>query len=242
MNKEPIKLDKVLGAFYGVAIGDALGMPVETWTAKEILEKFGLLTRYADPKNHKWFSGFKRGVTTDDYQLTEAFAKSLIACKGFNMDEVAIKFVESFSRRNIGWGRSTQTAAMKISLGENWVSSGKSDDPKAGTGNGVAMKIAPLAMMAYLEGVSLRNRDEKLHSYFRKAYDLAIMTHNKPLGISSAYAQFAAVLFCLEREASKITSEDLFADEFIKTIFYWCVQVKKSAAAQTFQPRGKTFP
>ena len=228
MAKEISELDKTLGAFYGVAIGDALGMPVETWSAEQIKQAFGQITDYKDPGNHRWFQGFKPGVTTDDWQLTEALAQSILECHGIDMEDIAKKFVKSFSRRNIGWGKSTQTAAMKILLGDSWISSGKTDSPNAGSGNGVAMKIAPLALMAFLEGVSLKTRDEKLYKYFRRAYDIASMTHNTVLGISSAYTQFAATLFCLEHDASKINSIERFCNDFLDTISYWCLQAEKN--------------
>ena len=36
--------DKVMGALYGMAIGDAMGMPPELWSRKRCLEHYGVIT------------------------------------------------------------------------------------------------------------------------------------------------------------------------------------------------------
>ena len=41
-------LDRIHGALLGIAVGDALGMPVEMWTPEQIRGHFGKVTRFED--------------------------------------------------------------------------------------------------------------------------------------------------------------------------------------------------
>lgn len=56
--------DQIVGAFLGTAIGDSLGMPVETFSAERIAKDYGRVTEYLVPDGHKWFDGRKAGTWT----------------------------------------------------------------------------------------------------------------------------------------------------------------------------------
>ena len=71
-----ISKEKIRGMFLGIAIGDALGMPVETMTLEKIAKKFGRVNRYIRPDGHKWYNGQPAGTWTDDTQLSLAIAES----------------------------------------------------------------------------------------------------------------------------------------------------------------------
>ena len=93
--------DKVKGMSLGVAIGDQLGMPVETLTRGEIQKRHGRITTYIDPDaDHKWFGGLK-SRWTDDTQLSLVVAESLIAKKCIDMDDMARRHVESFQKEGV---------------------------------------------------------------------------------------------------------------------------------------------
>src|SRR3989338_6949798 len=103
--------DRVTGMFLGIAIGDALGMPVEIMSAETIAAKYGRVTDYLEPKGHKWFDGKPAGTTTDDTQLTLVVAESLIANKGLNMGDLAYRHIQSWQTEgDRGFGKSTGNA------------------------------------------------------------------------------------------------------------------------------------
>src|SRR3989344_7928815 len=93
--QKEVTKDKIRGMFLGIAIGDALYMPVETWSARKIAEIHGRLTNYIRPDGHKWFDGREAGTWTDDTQLTLVEAESLISKKYIDMDAMAKRHVES---------------------------------------------------------------------------------------------------------------------------------------------------
>jgi ADP-ribosylglycohydrolase len=148
---------KIKGMLVGGAIGDALGAPVETWTPERMVEVHGgRITKYVPPIGHKWFKPdeFFPGMTTDDTQLTVATMRGLIDGKAkadeersFDpyMDAIAKAHIEASKHTVGGWGTTTQEAVRRLSNGVHWKSSGKTTEEGRGTGNGVPMKVAPLA-------------------------------------------------------------------------------------------------
>jgi ADP-ribosylglycohydrolase len=159
-------VDKFRGCLLGVAVGDALGMPVEIMRPEEILAVTGGqgVTGYLAPQQDKFertrdkILGTRKlppGGVTDDTMLSFAVARSLIGQGDYDHLDQVNEFLEEFDRSTLGWGRATQTSAAEIKL---WLdTSGASgrdplspaappSKPGQGSGNGVAMKIAPLAL------------------------------------------------------------------------------------------------
>jgi ADP-ribosylglycohydrolase len=108
---------KITGMFFGVAIGDALGKPVETFSKSKIDKTFGRITKYESSKYHKWFDGDEIGTITDDTQLTIAVAESIIESNGLNMDSIAKWHVDALSVTDAGWGNSTRLAVKNLQSG-----------------------------------------------------------------------------------------------------------------------------
>lgn len=193
--------DKIKGMFLGVAIGDALFMPVEIWPAERIAEKYGRITYYRRPDGHPWFDGRPAGMWTDDTQLTLVVAESLIARKKIDINDLARRHIAAMEEAgDKGWGGSTREAVQRIKGGMNWFYSGKHDNPKRGCGNGMAMKISPIgAFWAAREALSgssirldLRESGEILW--------IACMTHKTAMAYESAMIHVLAVRYCLERQ------------------------------------------
>ncbi|MDO8600043.1 MAG: ADP-ribosylglycohydrolase family protein [bacterium] len=211
MNTEPTR-DKIHGMFLGIAIGDALFMPVETMKAEEITERHGKITNYLRPDGHKWFDGREAGTWTDDTQLTLAMAESLIACKEMNMDDIAARHVASMQREgDLGFGGSTRDAIQQLAQGIYWSQSGITEKPKRGVGNGIPMKIAPIG--AYHASPYYRNQKEDGFFFLEKIAQCVFMTHRTQLALDSASAHIAAIQYCLR------TKSNMFSLwQFIETI------------------------
>jgi ADP-ribosylglycohydrolase len=180
--------------FLGVAIGDALGMPVETFDANRIAKDYGLVDKYFTPDGHKWFDGEESGSITDDTQLTLAVAKGLIASEGkLRMKDQVETHVEAFKDSTAGWGKTTREAIRRLANGASHVHSGKLGF--GGTGNGVPMKIAPLGVLAAGPGRNIA--DPKIVNFI---VNMTQMTHRTSLSVSAALAQTFAVSYCLQAE------------------------------------------
>ena len=84
----------IKGALYGVAIGDALGAPLEFMSAKEIVNRHGKVTEMI---GGGWLN-VSPGEITDDTQMTLAVAEGIIE----NPDNP----IEAIGERFIAWARS----------------------------------------------------------------------------------------------------------------------------------------
>lgn len=184
----PTIQDKIRGMFYGCYMGDALGMPVETWTPERIYETYGRVTKFLVPNGHKWFDGQPAGTPTDDWQLSKAVAEALILSNGLNMDIQANFHIQAFQDSTDGWGRSTRESVRRLVNGAHWRNSGQ----PMGVGNGVAMKIASLGAYAALNS-------DQFNDYREFARNFALMTHKTPLAVVSGLAHMRGIYYCLTR-------------------------------------------
>ncbi|MFH1098846.1 MAG: ADP-ribosylglycohydrolase family protein [Candidatus Uhrbacteria bacterium] len=142
--------DRFRGCMIGLAVGDALGMPVETMTREEILAATGGVgvTGYLAPLQQRFRSTARLapGQWTDDTQLSLAIARSLVRKRGFDLDDIAAEHVVEYHKGRRGWGRSTKIGIQELAEGKRKPGEPVLDPEALGLGNGVAMKIAPLAL------------------------------------------------------------------------------------------------
>jgi ADP-ribosylglycohydrolase len=175
--------NKIKGMILGTAIGDSLGMPVETWGRDRILKLYpNGITKYEKPSGHKWFKDEEAGTVTDDTQLTIAVMKGMMRGNGFDMNEIAKAHVEAMGETTAGWGNTTRESIRRLANGVSYLESAKpgpGDDGKVrGVGNGVIMKLAPLAAWR----VSPHGEES---GFFQRVVEFNSMTHYAK---KSAYA------------------------------------------------------
>ena len=200
--------DKVRGMFLGVAIGDALGVPVETFDAERIRREFGSVTQFIQNPTHKWSSLKPAGMWSDDTQLTLAVAESIIETGRLNLESQArwhLRLLDEFG--DLGLGGTTRDAFARLRAGVHPSESGRTDNPKRGMGNALPMKISPVG--AYLAAASAGNKH--LGGDWRNITALTAMTHNTSIAAQSAYAHAYAVCHCL-----LTAPDDLHRGEFLE--------------------------
>jgi poly(ADP-ribose) glycohydrolase ARH3 len=196
--------DRFAGALMGTFAGDALGMPVENWSAEKIESTFGRLDHFRtaalwlrgyaavygslyDPVRTFGRAPLARGTYTDDTQMMIAVAESLIDRNGFDGADMARRFVESFDPRR-GYGPGTIKALKALRGGTPWESVGKALFNGTGSfGNGAAMRTAPLALLHHDDLDALR----------RDTTRAASITHAHALGIEGAVIQATAIQIAL---------------------------------------------
>jgi len=149
------KLERTRLAVLAHRTGDALGMPVETMTPKQILDMNGgrELSEMIDAVQRKLNDTreLRRGQTTDDTQLGDAVIRSLIRCRGFNITDQAREHLEEYERSVFGWGGTTRLAMESLKAGRHPILPMTPAAPKRGKrpkgrGNGPIMKIHGLAL------------------------------------------------------------------------------------------------
>jgi len=86
------KLDKAMGCFYGMVIGDAIGAPLEFSSVRYGSDELkGFDVQIWKKPGYNSF-GLKPGQWTDDASMGLCIAESLIACRGFNAFDLRLRF------------------------------------------------------------------------------------------------------------------------------------------------------
>jgi len=182
----PAQTERALAAFTGLAIGDALGMPTQSMSRREIVDDYGEIRGFvaAGPRQ-RIAAGMPAASITDDTEQAILLAELLIDGEG------AID-VTAFAARLLSWeasmaargsldllGPSTKAALQRLSDGATPAESGR-----YGTTNGAAMRITPV-------GIAVDASD--LGRFVDAVAATSEVTHNTSLGIASAAAVGAAV-------------------------------------------------
>lgn len=150
----PISLaNRYRGCLVGGAVGDALGMPTENMTRSQIVSKYGPRINEYHPKPNR---RLEKGQWTDDTVLTLATAESIAINGLFIPSNIATRMGHAFRKeRWRGFGTATKTALTRIGKGYHWNESGVSLGYFSG--NGAAMRAAPMALFSYGDMDHLRN-------------------------------------------------------------------------------------
>ncbi|MDP4190887.1 MAG: ADP-ribosylglycohydrolase family protein [Bacteroidota bacterium] len=177
--------NKVLGAFIGVAYGDAMGMPVEFWTKEKITRRFGWIDSFLDaPEDNVISHGLKAGQVTDDTYMTFLISETLIEDKGkvdpFSIVKNMLKWSDLNSAKIKSlFGPSTKKALELISNGAPIEEAGKD-----GLTNGSAMRIIPVGIISNWKEIDILVENVRLS---------CLPTHNTRHAISAASAIASAV-------------------------------------------------
>lgn len=135
--------DQGEGVLLALACGDALGEPVEGWSADRITTEYGTLTEFVDGR-------VPPGGLTDDTAQALRLARSLHKCDGFDPDDVTRRFIEWFDGGAVGIGGLTRQVLGRITNGEQWTQASRevweARPEGRNAGNGSVMRCAPIAV------------------------------------------------------------------------------------------------
>lgn len=139
------KRNKIAGAIYGFAIGDAMGATTEFMSEEQIKNKFGKVT---DIIGGGWLN-LKAGEITDDTQMTMCIMNALM--RTLNEDDpMGYLFMMECRKEFIKWYKSgPKDVGGQCSRAINYMMSGKLgiyEDNKA-LGNGSLMRAMPCALL-----------------------------------------------------------------------------------------------
>ncbi|MFB6186863.1 MAG: ADP-ribosylglycohydrolase family protein [Halobacteriaceae archaeon] len=134
------------GVLLGLAVGDALGRPIEFKTRSDIERKYGTLTGMVG--NGTW--GQSPGTITDDTEQALAIARSVVESNDFDPSDIADRFVEWYDTDPFDIGIMTRDSLQKLKEGTPWDKAGREvwQQSREGknAGNGSVMRTAPLAI------------------------------------------------------------------------------------------------
>lgn len=140
-----MKHQRILGALYGQALGDAMGMPSELWPRSRVKAHFGWIDRFLDgPAENNAACYFKRAEFTDDTSMALCLADALIECDGEIVPDVIGRHILKWAEGFDAFNKNVLGPTSKIAL--NAIRDGKpvSQLENNGVTNGAAMRVSPL--------------------------------------------------------------------------------------------------
>jgi ADP-ribosylglycohydrolase len=177
---------RALGAFYGLAIGDALGMPTQFLSRRKVASLFGVLEDFeSGPDENEISRGMVAGTVTDDTDQAVIIARELIAGNGRVDQGRLAKELKSWEKRMTDAGSldllgpSTRRAIDLFERGTDLDVTGRWGDT-----NGAAMRIAPVGIAAPVEPT---------RRFCELVFDASRLTHNTSLAIAGSAAVAAVV-------------------------------------------------
>ena len=138
--------DKARGMMIGLAIGDALGAPLEHgYSSKDITDQIEIYRHMHDTEH------FPKGVWTDDTSMALCLADSLIECLGYDSWVVMDKYKKwrdegdrSYFPYGEGIGIQTDNAIERYSKGDQLIRA--NEERTTDAGNGAVMRLAPVVI------------------------------------------------------------------------------------------------
>lgn len=154
---------RALGAYFGLACGDALGAPVEFMMAREIAHRYGVLKTMV---GGGWLK-LKPGQVTDDTDMSLILGRSLLLTPEWNPRNAADGFVTWLKSRPVDIGNTCRRGIQRYML------HGSLEGPESqgDGGNGACMRVLPMAL-ARLHDAAAFDRDALIQSH---------LTHHHPL-------------------------------------------------------------
>ena len=186
------RFSRAYGALAGLALGDALGMPTQEMSPKQIRSVYGRITGLVDgDASQPYAPGMPAGSVTDDTEQALLVASLLVRGRGTSSGRVALDAGE-FAHALLDWedsmiergsldllGPSTKAALERVRAGEDPLSVGG-----AGTTNGAAMRVTPI-------GIAVSTADPE--AFADAVWSSCQVTHATRQGFQSAALVAAAV-------------------------------------------------
>ncbi len=186
---EPTLEERALGAFLGLAVGDALGATVEFMTKGEIEAKYGL--------HRKMIGGgwlhLAPGQVTDDTDMALALGRSLINKSGFDAKDICEEFAAWLKTGPVDIGNTCRRGIRRYMI------HGSTDGGycEGDAGNGAAMRCLPVALASL-------SRQEVVEDW---ALGQARITHHHPLSDDATLALVRMVQGLLRGQGMKEARE-----------------------------------
>ncbi len=179
--------DRARGCLWGLAVGDALGMPTQSMSREQIRSRWGMITGFVDgPDDQPIAPRRPAGSITDDTEQAVLLARCLIEGNGTIDPQVWADRLADWQERMVEAGSadllgpSTRAAIAAIRAGTPVAQAGRD-----GTTNGAAMRIAPVGIsVAIGDGVT---------RLVAKVDEASSPTHHTGVALAGAAAVAAAI-------------------------------------------------
>ena len=210
--------DKIAGAIYGMALGDAMGMPSELWGREKVRKYFGKIEGLLDgPKENSVACNYKKGQFTDDTGQALVIIYSLKDTNFKPNSKYIVTQLLKWAQKEKAFENNILGPTSKVALANfrDGINS-KAVTDKA-LSNGSAMRIAPI-------GCLFNAHDkEKLANF---VYEVSEVTHTSDITIAGAAMIAVAVSSAIENNDFDIVIKDVFEME----------PIARRLGAETYSP------
>ena len=162
--------ERARGAYLGLAVGDALGAPVEFMTPSEIAAAHG---------EHRMMTGggwlrLRPGQITDDTQMALALGDAIVQSQAWDLRNVAEHFLAWLRSRPIDIGNTCRRGIVR------YMHEGSLEAPydEGAAGNGVAMRNLPVILHTL----------HSVEAFERQTIEQGHLTHHHPLSDEATLA------------------------------------------------------
>ncbi|MDM7916039.1 MAG: ADP-ribosylglycohydrolase family protein, partial [Candidatus Eisenbacteria bacterium] len=170
--------DRFLGCLMGLAVGDALGYPIEGWTQEQIQARYGPVRDYVEPPTEPPEKWRLPGLHSDDTQQALVVADTLIEAGRADPDVLCQKFLDLAEGpphlilgAHRGAGRNFRYTIQALREGASW-----NHGSRHTAGVGATMRVAPVGLAFGLDDAAVRSN----------AALQALVTHNDPRAVAAS--------------------------------------------------------
>ena len=143
-----MKAERILGALYGQALGDAMGMPSELWPRSRVKAHFGWIDQFLPgPAENNAACYYNRAEFTDDTSMALCLADAIVECHGQINPDIIGRNILAWAEGFDAFNKNVLGPTSKIAL--NAIRDGKpvADLENNGVTNGAAMRVSPLGCL-----------------------------------------------------------------------------------------------
>lgn len=208
---------RIQGSFYGLAWGDILGCPIETWNKHEITSVFGKYETLPKKYPMDLISSRRRsrlrplGLHSDDTQQAMALIQVCSGGQRWDLSQWSWILVEGAKAKAWrGVGRNYVDAVRNMSKGISVQQAGSSS-----SGMGAAMRVGPLGAIFW--------RPEQIRKLTRATIESSLATHaDQRAAVFAAVISFAVSLFVQGLKAKEVLERTVNyaveAEEFVEKL------------------------
>ncbi|WP_339030811.1 ADP-ribosylglycohydrolase family protein [Spiroplasma endosymbiont of Cantharis nigra] len=196
--------NKIEGVIYGMAIGDAMGMPAELWGRNKVRNFFkDYITEFLDgPQENDIAKNYKKGQFTDDTAQALVILDSLFENNFIPDKKIIAKNLLIWAEKNKAFEQNILGPTSKEALKMIKNNLEPIEITKKALSNGSAMRIAPIGLLFK------KNQHQQLVDY---VFKVSQVTHTSDITISGA----SIIAMCVNSALYKTNFEEILEDLYL---------------------------
>lgn len=224
------RTDQIVGCLAGLAVGDALGYPVEGWTREKIENRYGRIKDYVEPPTDPPERWRLPGLHSDDTQQALIIADTIVEAGRADPDLICQKYLEVAEGpehlplgAHRGAGRNFRYTIQSLRAGAGW-----NRGSRHTAGVGASMRVAPIGLALGFDDASIRTNTALQ----------ALTTHNDPRAVAASFLVAHVIGQLTWLSPGSIQPEQFLKDElnFVRRSEGWLIEAHGRHLARESRP------